>query len=56
MERRAAHSGEYHFHPALPIVTIHRQAQKLFDDVLPGNLGVQTLLVVSMVVAAGIVR
>ena len=47
--------ASYHFDPAFPLVTIYRQAQKLTDEVQPGIIGVQTLLLAGMVVTAGFV-
>jgi hypothetical protein len=47
--------ASYNFEPAFPLVTIWRQAQKLTDDLQPGVIGVQTLLVMVMVVTALIV-
>ena len=44
--------ASYNFEPAFPFVTIWRQAQKLGDHAVPGIIGVQTLLVAAMVVAA----
>ena len=44
--------ASYNFELALPLVTIWRQAQKLVDDALPGIIGVQTLLVSAMLIAA----
>lgn len=47
--------ASYNFEPAFPLVTIWRQAQELTGDARPGVIGMQTLLVAAMVVAAGTV-
>jgi hypothetical protein len=44
--------ASYRFEPAFPFVTIWRQAAALVDDTEPGIIGVQTLLVATMVIAA----
>ena len=44
--------ASYNFEPAIPFVTIWRQAEKLGNDALPGIIGVQTLVVAAMMVAA----
>jgi hypothetical protein len=48
-------NASYNFEPAFPLGTIWRQAQKSGSDALPGIIGVQTLLVAAMVIAALIV-
>lgn len=44
--------ASYNFQPAFPLVTIWRQAEKLTDDIHPGVIGVQTILVAGTVIVA----
>ena len=44
--------ASYNFEPAIPFVTIWRQAEKLGNDALPGIIGLQTLVVAAMMVVA----
>lgn len=48
-------NASYNFEPAFPLTTIWRQTEKLTDDIHPGVIGVQTILVAVMVVVALVV-
>jgi hypothetical protein len=46
-------SASYNLEPTFPLEMIRRQVEKMGADAQPGVIGVQTLLIAAMVVAAG---